>query len=300
MPLTLDALGVLDTIARKGSFAGAAEALHRVPSAITYAVQKLEQDLGVPLFDRSGHRAVLTEAGKELLREGQALLSAAHEIEARVKRVATGYETELRLAVNDVIPHERLTPLIEEFYHTACGTRLHLSQEVYGGAWDALASDRADLAIGAPSEGPAGGGYLTRPLGEVEWGFMVAPTHPLARAAEPISPEQILKHRSIAAADSSRSLPPRTSGLLTGQDVLTVPDMYYKIALQRAGLGVGYLPLHMTREDVAAGRLVIKQVVEPKPSASMFLAWRTAHTGKALAWWVKRLEDKSVQQALLS
>jgi DNA-binding transcriptional LysR family regulator len=64
--LTLDALEVLDAIARKGSFAGAAEALHRVPSAITYTAQKLEEDLGVSLFDRSGHRAVLTEAGKEL------------------------------------------------------------------------------------------------------------------------------------------------------------------------------------------------------------------------------------------
>jgi DNA-binding transcriptional LysR family regulator len=82
--------------------------------------------------------------------------------------------------------------------------------------------------------------------------------------------------------------------------VLTVPDMYYKIALQRAGLGVGYLPLHMTRDDVAAGRLVIKQVVEPKASAPMFLAWRTNHKGKALEWWVMRLEDKEVQRALLS
>ncbi len=300
MRLTLDALEVLDAIARKGSFAAAAEALHRVPSAITYTVQKLEEDLGVSLFDRSGHRAVLTEAGKELLREGQRLLNAANEIEARVKRVATGYEIELRIAVNDVIPHERLMPLIEEFYKTTCGTRLRLCQEVYGGAWDALASNRADLAIGAPGEGPAGGGYLTRPFGEVEWGFMVAPLHPLASAVEPIAPEEILKYRSIAAADSSRNLPPRTSGLLTGQDVLTVPDMYYKIALQRAGLGVGYLPLHMTREDVAAGRLIIKQVVEPKPSASMFLAWRTGHRGKALEWWVKRLEDRTVQRALLS
>ena len=57
MKLSLDGLLVLDAIARKGSFAAAAEELHRVPSAITYTVQKLEQDLGVTLFDRSGHRA---------------------------------------------------------------------------------------------------------------------------------------------------------------------------------------------------------------------------------------------------
>jgi len=287
--LTLDALQVLDAIQRKGSFAAAAEALHRVPSAVTYTIQKLEDDLGVKLFDRSGHRAVLTDAGKELLREGSRLLNAANELENRVKRVATGYEVELRIAVSDVIPHDRLVPLIKEFYETQCGTRLRLLQEVYGGAWDALATDRADLAIGAPGEGPAGGGYQTRPFGAVEWAFMVAPTHPLATMDEPIPPEEILKYRSITAADSSRNLPPRTAGLLSGQDVLSVPDMRFKIAFQRAGLGVGYLPLHMTREDVEAGRLIIKQVVEPKPSVPMYVAWRTGHKGKALEWWVGRL-----------
>ena len=99
---------------------------------------------------------------------------------------------------------------------------------MYGGAWDALASNRADLVVGAPGEGPAGGGYSTRPLGTVQWQFMVAPTHPLASAPEPIPPEEIRKHRSVTAADSSRSLPPRTAGLLSGQDVLTVPDMRSK------------------------------------------------------------------------
>ena len=70
--------------------------------------------------------------------------------------------------------------------------------------------------------------------------------------------------------------------------------MRFKIAFQRAGLGVGYLPLHMTRDDVEAGRLIIKQVVEPKPSVPMPIAWRTGHKGKTLEWWVGRLEDKSV------
>jgi len=300
MRLSLDSLTVLDAIEREGSFAAAAEVLHRVPSAVTYAVQKLEEDLDVQLFDRSGHRAQLTDAGRELLREGRRLLGAASELEARVKRVATGYEVELRIAVDDLIPLDRLFPLVEEFYRFACGTRLKLLIEVYGGAWDALATDRADLVIGAPGEGPPGGGYSTRPLGIVPWAFMAAPTHPLAAAAEPIAPEELIKHRTIAAADSSRSLPPRTSGLLSGQDVLTVPDMRSKIEFQRAGLGVGYLPLHLTRADVQAGRLVIRQVVEPRVSSSLFVAWRTSHHGKALKWFLDRLDDPAVRQSLLA
>src|SRR6476646_9807874 len=130
MKLSLDGLLVLDAIARKGNFAAAAEELHRVPSAITYTVQKLEQDLGVTLFDRSGHRARLTAAGEELLKEGRHLLRAAVDIECRVQRVAKGWETELRIAYDDVIPASRLCPLVTEFYAQGGGTRLRLGTEV--------------------------------------------------------------------------------------------------------------------------------------------------------------------------
>jgi DNA-binding transcriptional LysR family regulator len=300
MRITLDALAVLDSIEHHGSFAAAAEALHRVPSAITYAVQKLEEDLGIAIFDRSGHRAQLTEAGRELLKEGRRLLQAAVELEAQAKRVASGYEVELRIAVDDLVPIERLFPLLEEFYRSACGTRLKLLTEVYGGSWDALVSGRADLVIGAPSDGPTSGGYSTHPLGLVQWAFMVAPTHPLASAAEPLPPEVIVQHRSIAAADSSRNLPPRTMGLLSGQDVLTVPDMRSKIRFQCAGLGVGFLPLHLTRSDVQAGRLVIRQVIETRIGTPLFIAWRTAQRGKALAWFLERLEDPALRESLLA
>ncbi|MDP2706514.1 MAG: LysR substrate-binding domain-containing protein, partial [Burkholderiales bacterium] len=218
----------------------------------------------------------------------------------RVKRVATGYEVELRIAVDDVVPMERLYPLFRDFYAEDCGTRLRLLTEVYGGAWDALVTGRADLVIGAPGEGPAGGGYSTRPLGAVQWQFMVAPTHPLAQLPEPLKPEDILKHRSIAAADSSRNLPPRTSGLLSGQDVLTVPDMRCKIAFQRAGLGVGYLPVHMVREEMQSGRLVVKQTLESKPGVSLLIAWRSGDRGKALRWFLDRLEDRKFVDSLLA
>ena len=77
MRISLDHLLVIDAIVRRGSFAAAAAELHRVPSAVTYSVNKLEQDLGVQIFDRSGHRARLTDAGRELLREGRELLQSA-------------------------------------------------------------------------------------------------------------------------------------------------------------------------------------------------------------------------------
>jgi DNA-binding transcriptional LysR family regulator len=300
MKLSLDGLLVLDAIARKGSFAAAAEELHRVPSAITYTVQKLEQDLGVQLFDRSGHRARLTPAGEELLKDGRHLLRAAVDIECRVQRVAKGWETELRIAYDDVIRAGRLAPLIEGFYAQGSGTRLRVGAEVLGGCWDALMSGRADLCIGAPGEPPPEAGYTVRPLGEVEWVFAVAPGHALAQATQPVPTSAVMEHRVVIVADSSRNLPPRSSGIAPGPDALVVSTIHSKVEAQIAGLGVGFLPVHVAREPLAAGRLVALQVEEPKAPTRLHFAWRPRDAGKALKWWVARLEDPAVRERLLS
>jgi DNA-binding transcriptional LysR family regulator len=296
--LSLEALEVIDAIARKGSFAAAAESLHRVPSAITYVVRNAEDALGVKLFDRSGHRAVLTEAGEELLREGRHLLRAANELELRVRRIATGIETELSIAFSDLLNIEALYPILQDFYAEGFGTRIRLLREVFGGCWDALITGRADISIGAPGEGPPGGGYSFRALGNLEFVFAVAPHHPLAQLPEPLQNEDIRQYRAISAADSSRNLPPRTSGILSGQDVLTLPDMQSKLAAQIAGLGVGYLPRTMAERHAARGELVIRRVAENRPEAQGYLAWRSSG-GRAQQWLLKRLENMTLEQLAL-
>lgn len=299
MRISLDALLVLDSIARNGSFAAAGEELHRVPSAITYTIQKLEQDLEAKLFDRSGHRAKLTEAGEELLREGRHLLRTATDLECRVKRVATGWETELRIAVDDIVPTERLFPLLKDFYREGSGTRIRLTAEILGGCWDALMAGRADLVIGAPGEAPPEGSLSVEPMGQFEFIFVAAPDHPLATAPEPLSSRDIMRFRAVAVADTSRNLPPRTSGLLDGQDALTVPTMRAKMAAHIAGLGAGYLPLAWAAPHIAAGRLVRKQLEGTKRLSNVYLAWHPRQAGKALKWFLERLRDKRVQQYVL-
>lgn len=297
MRLTLDALQVLDAIDRKGSFAAAADELHRVPSAITYAVQKLEQDLDVALFDRGGHRARLTPVGQTLLRDGRHLLDAAGELERRIKRLSSGWETTLTIACGDWVPTERLFPLIAEFDTLNCGTRLRILHEVFGGSWDALVSQRADLVIGAPDAPPQGA--IVRPFGTANFIFAVAPQHPLTQETQPLPPHVIRAHRAVAAADSSRTLTPRSSTLLSGQDTLTVPTLADKLAAQAAGLGVGFLPEKLVRPLIEAGRMVELEVEEPKPLVSLFYAWHEKRPGKALAWWLKRLADPAVHATLL-
>lgn len=300
MRLSLDALQVLDAIDRKGSFAAAADELHRVPSAVTYSVRQLESGLGIELFDRRGHRAVLTQAGKALLSEGRQLLQAAADLECRVQQVAKGWEAELRIAIDTLIGTDKILRLAGEFYEQQSGTRLRLLHEVLGGVWDALASGRADLAIGAPGEAPAGRSYATQVLGRVEMVFVAAPFHPIVKEARPLADAAIQRHRAITIADSSRMLAPRTVGLLSGQDVLTVPSLQDKAAAHIEGLGVGFLPRWLAEREAQAGRLVILPVAAERRPVELAVAWRPGGEGKALKWFTRRLEDPLVAAELLS
>ncbi|MGX9188595.1 LysR family transcriptional regulator [Stenotrophomonas rhizophila] len=294
LKLSLDALQILDAIDRRGSFAAAGKALHKVPSTISYTVSKLEEDLGVQLFDRVGPRAHLTPAGEALLEEGRHLLRAARELEMRVRRVASGWEAELTVAVDSMFVPALLAEDVRAFNAVAEQTRMRLISESLSGTWEALLDRRADLLVGAAGEGPSGGGYVVEPMGVVRFVFAVAPSHPLAAAPEPLGREQLAAHCAIAVADSARRLLPRTVGLLMGQETVTVPDMVSKFRLQCAGLGFGFLPEPYVQRAVAQGRLVIKQVEEPKPDETFWLAWRTGEEGAALRWWRERMQRPAV------
>ncbi|WP_210132275.1 LysR family transcriptional regulator [Stenotrophomonas rhizophila] len=296
LKLSLDALQILDAIDRRGSFASAGKELHKVPSTISYTVSKLEQDLGVQLFDRIGPRAHLTEAGVALLDEGRHLLRAARELEMRVRRVASGWEAELTVAVDSLFQPALLAEDVRAFSAVAEQTRIRLISEALSGTWEALLDRRADLLVGAAGEGPSGGGYVVEPLGVVRFVFAVAPGHPLAALPEPLGREQLAGHCAIAVADSARRLLPRTVGLLMGQETVTVPDTVSKFRLQCAGLGFGFLPEPYVQAAVAQGRLVVRQVEEPKPDETFWLAWRTGEEGAALRWWRERMRQPGLME----
>lgn len=289
MRLTFDALETLDAIEQQGSFAKAAEVLHRVPSAVTYTVQKLESDLGVQLFDRSGKRAKLTDAGRALVERGRSLLREAESLENCVKRVAHGWELQLTLAIDEIVPLELIFPLIAEFDRQGNGTRLRLTRETFGGAWDALIDRRADLSIGAAGDMPQGHGLASKRWCSVPFEFVVARDHPLAALPEPLRFDQIIGHRAVVAADSSRKLAPRSTGILDGQDTLTVPHLSAKLAAQLTGLGIGYLPQHMVQPHFDSGALLKRKIEAPRAPATLHLAWRAGDEGRALTWFRERI-----------
>ena len=312
--LTPEALAMMDTIARTGSFAAAARELGKVPSALTYNVRQLEDALDVLLFDRSSRQAQLTAAGEELLNEGRRLLAEMDAVANRVRRVATGWETQLTVAVDTIISQVTVFELCEAFYAGCAekdvehGTRLRVRSEVLAGTWEALLSGQADLAIGVGTHATPPAGIEFAMMGEVDFVFAVAPHHPLAAHEGPISDAELLRHRAVAVADSAQRMTPITVNLLPGQDVLTVASTQAKIEAQIRCMGCGYIPEPMARPHVEAGRLVVKEVERTRPRAQMGYAWRsgTGSKGKrlplglALQWWLTQLESPATRRALLA
>jgi len=315
--LTPDALAMMDTIARSGSFAAAARELGKVPSALTYSVRQLEDALDVLLFDRRSGQARLTAAGEELLNEGRRLLAEMDAVANRVRRVSCGWETQLTVAADGVISRLTLFELCESFYalqpdsqrpEAGPGTRLRLRTEVLAGTWEALLSGEADLAIGVAMEGIAPPpGIELRLLGEMEFVFAVAPHHALAAYDGAIPDHELLRHRAVAVADSARRQEARSFNLLPGQEVFTVASVQAKVEAQLRCLGCGFLAEPLAREHIRAGHLVVKAVQRERRRARLGYAWRAsaapqpkkAPQGLALAWWLEQLDSPATRKALL-
>jgi DNA-binding transcriptional LysR family regulator len=300
--LTPDALAMLQAIERQGSFAAAARELGLVPSALTYRVRQIEDALDVLLYDRSSRQAKLTAAGKELMREGARLLSDIDAVANRVRRVATGWESQLTIAVDSIISKSTVMELCERFFQLNAPTRIKLREETLMGTLESLHAGQSDLAIGVVLEPSTSADIHGKLLGSVNFVYAVAPHHPLAASPEPLTDAMLQQHRAVAVADSVQRGSGLTIGLLGGQDVFTVANMQSKLDAQLRGLGGGFVPQSMACRYVEAGRLVVKKTERPNRVVRVSYAWRGATVrgqGKALQWWLKQLDQTLTKAALL-
>jgi DNA-binding transcriptional LysR family regulator len=301
--ITPETIRMMAAISEHGSMAAAARSLGLVPSSLTYRVRQLEDSLDVLLLDRSSRQASLTTAGRELLGEGTRVMQDLHAVANRVKRVATGWEPQIDIAIDSIIVKSTVLELVEAFFALKAPTRVRLIDETLSGTWQALIDGKTDLAIGVVADTRIAG-IASKPMGEVPFVFAVAPHHPLAKLEEPLTDEQIKQHRIVAVADSS-NLPSTISvGILSGQDVLTVANMNDKLQAQLRGLGCGNLPECVAAPYIDSGRLVVKATRRPPRTAHLSYAWREHKGGKtthrALQWWLEQLASQKTQASLLN
>ncbi len=290
-PLTLDALAVIEAIERKGSYAAAATALNRVPSAVSYTVQKLEQDLGVTLFQREGRRAVLTSAGRHLAEHGRQLLEAADDLAASTRQISSGWEPRLRVALDTIVPVELVLRCIGSLQREHPGIEVVLTHEVLGGTWEALIENRADLVVGGVGNAPGHQGIRCEPWLELEHIFVAAPEHPVCALPQPLTNAALSQFRAVIVSDTARNSLPLSRGLLQLQSAIYVPSMAAKIEAHRQGLGVGYVPHELVKADLETGRLRCIELTETREDEPNMLGWKVSNRGKALHFLVQQLRD---------
>jgi DNA-binding transcriptional LysR family regulator len=252
---TLDQLVVLEAIVRTGSFAAAARELHRVASAVSYTVQGLEEALGVALFDRSGHRAVLTAAGRQLVEEARDVLQRARKLDRLALTLADGWEPEVRLVVDGAYPMDPVLRALRVFAERGVPTQVRIDVEYQDGVLDRFEADHADVMIALGLED--GGRLKGAPLPPLEMVLVVASVHPLANV-HGIGRDALAAHVDLVVRDSSPAYArtPRRTFLGT-QHVVRFSDFHSKRAALLVGVGFGWMPLHLVADDLASGALVL-------------------------------------------
>lgn len=250
--LSIDQLLVFATTVDSGSFSGAARALNRAQSAITYTMQKLEDQIGTPLFDRSAYRPTLTPTGKALLPRARRILADVNQLRSQARGMVRGLEAEVRLGLSEMVPVAQLASILAAFKMEFPTVGLRIVRGAFGLAESVIEGD-LDLAVLIDLDLP---NALDRNhFSTMDLIAVAAPNHPLAGRQGPITTDMLREELQIVLTDSREAPDGRDRGVVA-LDSWRVTDLTTKHGLLCAGLGWGSMPEPLVAPDITAGRLV--------------------------------------------
>ena len=247
--ITLDQWTTLVHVVESGSYARAAERLHKSQSTLSYAVKELERLTGVKAFEVQGRKAVLTASGQVLYRRGKKLLEEATRLEGAAADLAAGWESELGLAVEIVFPTWLLLDCLASFAEERPHTRIELYESVLGGTSEALLQGRVDLAV-SPTVPP---GFLGDELMQLRLVLAAHPDHPLHRLGRPLTVDDLKAHRHLVVreTDTRRAREPS----IAAEDRWTVSNKATSIRAACMGLGFAWYAEDTIRDELKSGAL---------------------------------------------
>jgi len=289
-PITIEVLETLDAIERRGSFAKAAEELNKATSAVSYAVQKLEEQLNIALFQRQGRRSVLTPAGRLMLAEGREILQVTARLVNKAKEVATGWEPHISIAVESLQSYPVFFGALNEFLNDHPTIEFDICECVLNGGWESLEVGRVDLIVGVPGPVPLQKGYRAIPLAAADLVPVIASHHVQAGL---VSNHETLKTalpklRRIVTHDTSFVDIKRSAGLSSDGQKFYVQNVDQKLEAIMAGIGIGHLPRQRIQQHLNSGALIQLDTGENSDIAN-FLAWKISNKGKGLQALTQRL-----------
>ena len=282
-PITIEVLETLDAIERRGSFAKAAEDLNKATSAVSYAVQKLEEQLDIALFQRQGRRSVLTPAGKLVLEEGRVILQFTARLANKAKEVATGWEPRIKIGIESLLSYSTLFQELNAFLQLYPSIDLDVCECVLNGGWEALDQGRVDLIVGSPGPVPMQKGIRTRRIRSTDLIMTISSKHAaVERLVSSEAEESMLDTiRRVISHDTSITDIARSAGLSHDGKQFFVQNMDQKVAAILAGIGIGHLPKHRIQSYLDQGELIELKWNRAAQNEN-FIAWKSANKGKGL------------------
>ncbi len=273
--MDLDSLRCFELAATTLNFRAAAARAHLSPGAFSDTIRRLEDALGVKLFERTTRTVRLTSAGSRLLSQARECLAAADAIVRTARREADAWEltvgTRYELGLSWLVPALDVlaASLPERTIHLAVGDGPALLESVRLGRIDAMV---ASLRL-------EGSEFVAEPLHREEYAFVAAPT--LLATVPFHGPADAQAHTLL---DAGASLPLFRYLLdRVGGNVWPFARREYLggIGAVRArvlaGKGVAVLPRYFVRGDIETGALIEVMPDAPPASDTFRLVWRSGH-----------------------
>jgi DNA-binding transcriptional LysR family regulator len=248
--ITLEQWRSLIEVVDAGGYAQAAEKLCKSQSAVSYAVQKIESQLGIKAFEIQGRKAMLTPTGQMLYRRALALVNEASDLESAAHKLSAGWEAVITIAAEILFPSGLLLTCLDRFGQESPGTRVELIESVLGGTSDALLSGQIDLAISPQL--PAG--FLGNVLTRIRLLAVAHADHPLHHQKRELSYRDLRAYRHVVVRDSGAKRNQRAVSVEVDQR-WTVSQVATSIQAVCMGYGFAWLPEEHIREELQTGLL---------------------------------------------
>jgi DNA-binding transcriptional LysR family regulator len=238
-------------VVERGSFSAAARSMDRAQATISYTIGNLERALDVELFDRSGHKPRLTEAGRSLLVHARAMHEEASRLQAVAASFADGHEPRLGLAVDLAASMVEVASAAKRCRSRFPGVRLELIVQDGDEVIQAVLSGRASLGLCGQVGTVAG--LVAIPLEGVSLVAVVASGHRLLSSRVPLSVDELGRHCQLVAGDSSDAW---VGFDAVGGDHWQCADLGARRRLLLEGVGWAVVPRHLVEADLSSERLV--------------------------------------------
>jgi DNA-binding transcriptional LysR family regulator len=285
---SIDQLLVLLTVAEAGSFTASAKRLGRATSAISYAIDTLEAQLGLSLFDRGTTRKPkLTPQGEAVVSEARAVAHSIETLRARVRGFLDELEPEVSLAVDSMLPSDRLTTLFREFHCQFPTVPVRLSVQTLGGVEGVVRNGHARIGVGSQLHMDMTG-FRRIDIKGVQVIPVAAPGHPLAQASE-AAPLQARDFVQLVLSEQPAG-GSRDFGVVS-LNTWRIGDQAARHKLLLAGLGWGGMPEPIVRADIESGKLVRLNLPDWRGGEYTMQAIHKIDTppGPAGRWLIERL-----------